>query len=841
MKRALLLSAAICGCGAPDVLPFDPGAKAGELVIAAVAGANGEVLRTGSIVHGDALLAIPVEADATLYSWTLSSEDLLGADPAAVLLKATSDAGGACGRCLAPAERAPQLLHPGSSCALADHPRAMRYTAGAGAEKIEHVDRAIREQLRLELPGECPCPSGQSVIEPAPFSWERIGPDRSSLPHQRVTIGEDGTLGMFSDDHAVSIDAGGTRAARDGDLELEGPVRDAIGLGPDHFLLYTYHREAGMPSPFVVLDHRLETITARLLIDHDPTRMRLFEGGALLIGRKQSAPKMELLACSIAQNRTRCAAITPELPYDGAFRDAARTDNGAVVAIGAVGFAYGRRGANGAWEWIHEAQLADPPRPRTLDGIELESFFELAASGDRVFLCARAKIVEPELPAMVHVFTASVALDRAPVWRALWSAPAARCEGFTRLSNGDLLLDTGPNSGALLSADGTTASAVSPGAILGIDRPVRSLSPGYAIAHDGAVFRIGRDGDRAVLADGPAITGAPAVDDLIAAPDGFYAVMSPGFVQKISYTEDGLVAEAPRALDGIRGDSPILHAARDSTNGALLLAGYTRDATITPALHRVDPNTASAIELSLPIDRGALIDITEASPGEFAIITADQKILWLDRDRDTARELPIDWDDPRTETVETAPNENAECRKRRFFEPSSTFQAIDGAHGIAWAVGCEGAIVRANRAYAERVAIDEAPDLTAVRALCADNAIAGASAEGDPQRGLGRLFELYSAGQEYARRSNSGHENTPPIAGLDSGAMVELIGDGAHLTEVFGSFSQLSAVVRLRDSGLRPHFAVDLRAAASDDRQTIVLGGPNGLLIFGTALDKTNN
>lgn len=834
VKRALLAWAAIAGCGAPDVVAFDPGAKAGELVIAAVAAENGEVLRIGSIVHGETLLAVPVEVDAVLYSWTLSDADLLGADVSKVELKSATEAGGSCGRCLAPAEHAPQLLHPGSSCALADHPRAMRYTTAGGAEKIEHVDRAIREQLRLELPGECPCPSGQTVEPPKPMTWRRIGPDRSSLPHQKVTSTEDGTLGMFAGDHAVSVQKDGTRKTRESNLELEGPVIDAIGIGPEHFLLYTYHREAGMPSPFVVLNRDLETVTPRLLIDHDPTRMRVFEGGALLIGRKTSAPMMELRACTIAQNQTSCAAITPEIEGDSNFRDAARADNGVVVAIGgATGFGYGRRDADDQWEWILEAQLGDPLRPRVLDGIEIQSFFELAVSGDRAFLCARANIVQPEQPATVHVFTASVAFGSVE-WRALWSANNARCEGFTELAGGAVLLDTGPNSGALFSADGTSAQAISPGAILGIDRPIRSLGPGYAITHDGAVFRIAAD-NSAQLADGPATTSQLAIDELLPDPSGFFAISSPGFVQKISYEQGELRAETPRSIAGFNAQSAILHAARDTTNGTILTAGYTRGATIAPALHRVDPVSKTAIELALPIEEGALIDIAEAAPGEFAIITSKQKLLWLDRDTDNVRELPIDWDDPRTDAIEAAPDESGECRPRRFFEPRSLFQAIDGAQGVAWAAGCEGTLVRANRARAERVAIDVPADLTAVRALCADNAIAGASAPGDPLRGLGQLFELYSAGQSYAPRSNSGHENTPPISALDSGAMVELIGDGRQLTEVFGAFSQLSAVIRLRETTDRqPHFAVDLRSAATDDQRTIILGGPNGLLISGT-------
>lgn len=866
MRRAAIGFLLLSACSAPDVVPFDTEASDGELVIAAVVGADGEVTRVAGVVTGDSLLAIPVEEDATLYSWTVGREDLVDMngqplDLGSVTIRAGTDAMGSCGRCLAPSDLPPQMLHPGSSCAIANHSRARRYTQRDGASIIASVDSAIRTSVRLELAGECPCPSEQVVDTPVQLRWRRIGQDSSSIPPQAVAADLDGTIALLADDHATIIDPSGTRTSpRDFRLQ-SGPVRDAVALGDRHFLIYAYHSEAAKADSFHFVGPDLTILESKLELDIDPSRMRLIVEPdmkrAFLSGKRQHTGRMVIVACKSQDEHVSCGPISPEVEGSTFFRDAVRMDSGLLVAVSATGFAFARRGSRGidtiddphdpstAWRWLIPEDVGDP-RPRTVDGVEIEAFNELVAAGDRLFLCARSMITANELPSGIHVFTATISSDldvlasRPVEWREIWSQSDGRCDGFARMPDGTLLLNTGPGSGALFSPDGRVVIDTPPFLFLRVNRFLRHLGDQFAWAQDGAVFRLSAvPGGDPLLIDGPPVWTRSRYEDLVATPGGFVAFIDqPPRMRTLSSVAGELTVSATVAIGGFSDRDYFSRAARDSTSGAMIAAGYTVTSTsdpIIPFLRRIDGGTTT--EIDLPFTEGAIVDIAEVAPNQFAMIGDVHRVLWLDGEHDAVHEVPIVWDDPATSEVEVEPQASVTCRPRRFFDAGGDlFRAIDAAAGVAWAVGCEGVVLRVTKQHAERVAPAAAYAFTTVRALCADNVLVGSNGDDDP-RGLGRIAELYSAGDRFAQRANAGWEQTPENVSIESGPMIDIIGDGRRLTSVFGAFQSLSAVSRILESQDRPHFSIDLRAAATDARGTIIVAGAQGFIVAGTPVE----
>jgi hypothetical protein len=182
--------------------------------------------------------------------------------------------------------------------------------------------------------------------------------------------------------------------------------------------------------------------------------------------------------------------------------------------------------------------------------------------------------------------------------------------------------------------------------------------------------------------------------------------------------------------------------------GQAWLARVRQDATVEPIpFSREDADR-------LGIKGRRIVDLAERGPGNLVLAATGRKLLSLEGM--SLDEIPIDWDDPSTSEVEVAPPDvtcarNLEDFRRMWLESEDTWRAVSGAHGIAWAVGCAGAIARIGPTRAEgygigharkepgSIAVDQ--PLTAVRAYCPDQVLIGANGQQSYYE-LGQMFEL---------------------------------------------------------------------------------------------------
>jgi hypothetical protein len=109
-----------------------------------------------------------------------------------------------------------------------------------------------------------------------------------------------------------------------------------------------------------------------------------------------------------------------------------------------------------------------------------------------------------------------------------------------------------------------------------------------------------------------------------------------------------------------------------------------------PFLRRLGPGLERAVDVALPLERGAfLCDAAPLAPGKYLLVGGQGTLLIYDGE--VLEPVEVDYDDPDTEAVEVAPFD------LNTGESSPDFLAVDAAGGVAWAVGFDALIVRVAR------------------------------------------------------------------------------------------------------------------------------------------------
>jgi hypothetical protein len=250
--------------------------------------------------------------------------------------------------------------------------------------------------------------------------------------------------------------------------------------------------------------------------------------------------------------------------------------------------------------------------------------------------------------------------------------------------------------------------------------------------------------------------------------------------------------------------------------------------------------------------------------------------------------IPVIWDDPATPQIESeTPNDDVDCASLRdparfkesaiFGAHGSRWQSIDAPRptenrgGIAWAVGCNAAIVRihavAEPPYAERIGPDrslvetnsnynslaapERHDLQVVRAFAPDAAIFGAqqtNSGGFPRFWIARPVTPDDAGLlepnvlvEVTASDPviDGYANTPSTQQEPQlGNPFVLLGDSSWLSAVYlgtpqstGEFSTFRPLAKGADTSTLIYRALP-RAAAANGAQGAVIAFDTGLVVY---------
>ncbi|MCK6552361.1 hypothetical protein L6R52_41410, partial [Myxococcota bacterium] len=452
----LVLSVA---CIDRDVVAIDAGE--GDLVVQAVVSRTGDVERVVAHVPPARPATLSLGADQRLVSFVVPGRSLFledGTPVDAELLGAVTivprDAtgrpkalpAGSCGRCQAPTERGPIIVHPGDLCAL---PAIARATGDATDAELSD----LRARLLLAWPGACVC----TPLEPEPFdgrvTLEQRSPDPAFFAAEAIAVAPSGEVAVLSEHDAAVVDVDGTRHTTRA-LPFLGPVFGAAGVRGARFVVASHGDGPTREARLDVFDHTLAWLGGVADLPARPVGVRWFAEDDLVVLFGTGTPRIpRLTTCSttISASQLECATLTPpEVSVAGErIWDVTRLSSGAIVAAGQrgliaieslpapssiTGFDVGASNATsfrGAVRHGARASKIAAVRPRVvgLDGRDVEDFELLAVGnvGARLFVCVAT--VDAAIATLDDV---SVLFDEGvtrPVLRVIHEVDAGVCAG----------------------------------------------------------------------------------------------------------------------------------------------------------------------------------------------------------------------------------------------------------------------------------------------------------------------------------------------------------------------------------------------------------------------------
>lgn len=724
----LLLAASGAACDRGVLDPLITGAEPGDLVVAAVIGEDGRAVRMIDLdreLHAQ----IEIQEGERAVAWTIRGQDLVAPDGLPLGPERVSQARarlrdaptepevGQCGRCLGRIATPPQIVYAGDSCPIPIFAAAA--IRGTDEGPLE-VGAEARNGIRIEWPGACACEPPPSVdLSRARIVGRRAG----EWPAEIAAQAADGTVAVFGSRLARRIGPGG--ATRDAFFTPEGALVAGAGTADGRFLLAS---QAGSQwqNRGAIFDEAFEAHAVGSL-PFSALHMKRVRGFSTIFVAGRAAPgEPGLFACEVISPSSPpdCRSLLPRGQVAGfALHDVANAGSGQIVAVGDQGAYVLLREQSGAWQVLDSGALStfiDPGTGAQIIGGDLQT---VGSVEGRLFACAESGVAERPL------WTATTPpSDQASVrvaWTGLLSVPSGTCGRFfeapgrpdrIRISFSDsqrtLELGVDPADIQEVPYEPYDLETVSPGWNLGTNRQrvITRRSTSTASAPLELVY-------------GSTISFTHPYPAVAARGDTFYTFGS----DPLMVGPDGEGAPWPTGRLG-DGDLPIA-AAYDEASGTFLVAAIADGAVSLFRLALDRDRTkidASALSGEIPIGLAPL------APGLFVVATVNA--LWF-LEGDQLSAIVEKWDDPATDPIETEPGiiEPRLCLLGFYGGPLLHWMSVSGrGDGVAFASGCDGRLVRIDRAGATRVSmpahtaqydpagIDKPPALSAVRVACPD-------------------------------------------------------------------------------------------------------------------------
>jgi hypothetical protein len=509
-----------------------------------------------------------------------------------------------------------------------------------------------------------------------------------------------------------------------------------------------------------------------------------------------------------------------------------------------------------------------------------------AADAGRIYLCVEdlGRAAYPDL----HVFTASVGpwlfthtstSDFQP-WKEEACVPFSRCAGFTQLSRGVRLGVLGGGSldfadGRRLTGTGTSALGARCEVVPdsdgypGLDRPLvqafsggrgvtlaesadRALYVADAAAADASFHRVfGRDADVRTR-----------IGAILPQGSSFWAF---GENRLLRFDTDSRALQTGN-LAGFAPGDVVEGGALDTASGSMLVFGECRSASVAacPFIRQVssDQTVQAVAEADLSAAQvSALIGLAELLPGQH-IAASRSGLFRLSGGHLSA--IDVAWDDPFTADVETEPTGDPHCFDGivpgGIAQRQDHFHGLGAGFGVAWAVGCNGTVVRIDALGAVAVARSRLPKdpnamkddpefadytLTSAAAFCPDEVVFGGAlidaGKGRIVTGLAEMQPDYDAsGMARAKVSGPPEDAGHPFSILDypinaAGWTRLVFGDATRFSLILtdpDGWSR-SRIVDAPDYGERFSWRETLLSAGSS-AHGVLLGSAYGRLIYGS-------
>ncbi len=734
-KRLALIAALLPACLEQQSVALDFAADA--IVVVAIVREGESIPQEARVTRGDAARFTGEPGDEAV-AWVLEDGHLidehgapLGVDDIEAHPVGGARSTGACGRCLVSAYGGRQLLLAGDSCPV---PNAAPYFSTPSLEQDRIA--VIRSAVRIERTGDCAC------APPAMVRGRRLGIELTGFrpdpePIEAVVERADGAVGLFAATYAKLIAPDGTvrqlGRASGGWCDARRPpfgdnIRGAVTVADGRFIVLSA-RDDFRDGVVHALDDELDATELDIRganIEFDPHELRAGPDPdeITLLGAAGRAP--------VAAAAYRCR-VTAGLDCSPLFDPRALHGGGHAsdVSVGAPTVVVDSAGGWLArWDGPIEGLIAEPgPTVVEASGqlVRITRLFAVGRVGDRLWACGHSRTAVG-----AHVITASITASPLPI---RWSRSLVIDSGCTnfleepdgslfmpmdlRVSNIPRALHMGTVSTATVVADLNARLGIV-GALDGVaDMQTGSRA---ILRADGAVHL--RRSGQTVRVHGPEARQPGHVITAVYADGDGFGGFGGANRYRITPRRDGPTRIETSSTTGLAPTDLARAAAVDSAAGDVVVVGRGEQDSVWIA--RVD-QLGRATKLALPDALGEIdiIDITEASPGRLVAVGAFGAILLIQGDR--VQQLEIDWDDPETEAVESAPGSNRLCGIAPHLGPSwqresDLWRTVSGdGHGVAWVGGCRDALVRVvvvgDRPHAVRVSLSRFEDGLPGRAL----------------------------------------------------------------------------------------------------------------------------
>lgn len=651
--------------------------ESGDLVVIFSVDPTGRVVEARHAFAGAELPEVSRDPEERSYAAVLpleqrvdpSGRPLLPEDLFNLTVGAGPPPNGGCGRCLFEAQAPPLIAHPGSVCAI---PKFVELLPLGEAPPANFPGRPW-----LSFGGPCPCQDRPPPDSSPERDYRLVEPAGFWAP-QALALGDDGRLGIFSEDWMAVIEPSGARFEAAG--PFVGPIQAAASAPDGSFWVYSHEQDGSAQSR---LD-RIELAGEGLRVAESwpeqplwPYGWRRF-GGELHAAGQDGADRPVWSICALAEGTTDCTAIKSgvfALDNDAFLDTAILADGAQVVALERALLVVARRPLASERPVLHEGglnfgHLATPggPVPWRLYPANLEvldpnlagaHLRRMVPFGEGLLICAdhgrTSSLLEVQVPSGAAVE------DRPPTLRRLGGTRSGLCQrldpapdqpGVVRMSTGQGVYEIGPNRRVVRQEASDPPLAY-----------VQSDGPGWraALVEGGAVLRV-TPGGATELVHGVAARSEPVVAVLGA--DGEFWVVEPHRVRQAEAKGERLSFSAPRPLGTLTGT---ITAAALALDRSIWLAVEPNELWVLPP----DGGPPSPRVLPGLAEVEVITRLAELAPDRWLALTRSDQLLVLGES--VAVPERID-DDPSTEAIEVE-------------RPNAEHRGLSASDGVGWVVG----------------------------------------------------------------------------------------------------------------------------------------------------------
>ncbi|MBI2375656.1 MAG: hypothetical protein HYV07_16795 [Deltaproteobacteria bacterium] len=748
--------------------------------------------------------------------------ELSGADVDKVHPRRASDreAEGACGRCVHTGVSG-QLI-PGSSCPPSAEVRAWSFgvpglAPGAliskGSEEAKSID-SIRRALRLDRPGACPF-EDVDLTAVRELELRFVHPRADAWPIDSIAIDDVGNAALFATSYAAYIDSAGQREERSGGLPFVGRPTGAVPLESGSFLVQSWEGTRDTEARLDVFDAELSdsevfpggdgastTGAFRTLSPAESAALGRRGEVTIFVAGRVNHDLASVALCS-REPGWSCGRLAPRgflpLGVDHALSGSVISEGRLLVGASNGWASLGSRSVDGSWTWESHGV------PEASGGWLTTS----TVAGSRVLACA-----DHLSEGVSRTLLLAAELDTWPVsWTRIYEGIGECLTFFRTLGSGLHLLRRFADE--LLEIDVATLEVTElPWGAIGWTSPPRLFSSSgshFLTALASGAFR----GSSTATVALERVYGSDALDQRFLLPvrtgTDLIEVIDEALGSAV-LGENGL-SELPPRHNPVAPDHLVVFDAQSDPSGNVLTVGHRLPSQLAD-LRKIDAHRTEThvFDVGLP-PRVRVLAAAALGPDAYVVIADEWRIFRLSGS--DLEPVGLDWDDPSTPAVETAP-ELLRCPDYRVGAgeiSERTWRAVGAAGGVAWAVGCGGVIMRiGSTGQATRVelpqeggASDRLADFTAVHVLAPDRALVAASPgvklEAGAEREVARVLEVWvdgDTGEARVSRDSPIEDVRLPLASVETvdGSVVAVQSDGSIWAAGARRWYSLSAELR---------------------------------------------